>query len=221
MDKRSYSVDINNHMGLIHKFARKAYGRLEQARVIIDYEDVYQDMCVTFTKASQKWNPEAGVSFTAYLGTSIWNEFNKFAEKEINFNMKLGMRSVDDMEESARCAGTLFNDTDFLDGIVANVGYVKSSEEIVSHANDLRKKIRRLSKPAKLVLLDLISPSSAVKTAHKRVRDYSKVLRERGASYQQYPLDINFHFISQHRQISRYEMRRIKTELGSVFEVEI
>lgn len=81
---RAYSTAFEDHKPLIQKLARKGYLRLMGAHVSVDYEDVFQEMCVTYTKAATRYNPEVGVTFTAYLGRAIWNDFNQFAEREVN-----------------------------------------------------------------------------------------------------------------------------------------
>lgn len=92
---RAYSTAFEDHKQLIHQMARKGYLRLQGAHISIDYEDVFQEMCVTYAKAVNKYNPEYGVTFTAYLGRAIWNEFNSFAEREITHKIELCSVSIE------------------------------------------------------------------------------------------------------------------------------
>ena len=73
---RAYSTDFSAHRNLIYKLALKGWGRLQAAGVVMDVEDVFQEMSLIYCKAAEGYDPKHGITFTAYLGRAIWNDFN-------------------------------------------------------------------------------------------------------------------------------------------------
>lgn len=82
--KRGFRTDFEAHRDLIMRFAHKAWGRLEGAGVNMPFDDVFQELSVIYCKAKEKYNPELGITFSAYLGRAMQNDFNKIAEKLIS-----------------------------------------------------------------------------------------------------------------------------------------
>lgn len=94
---RAYSTDFAAHRDLICKLAQKGWGRLQQAGVVMDFEDVFQEMSVIYCKAAEGYDPSRGFTFTAYLGRAIWQDFNKFAERLINDQCGLGLVRIEEV----------------------------------------------------------------------------------------------------------------------------
>lgn len=94
---RAYSTDFNAHRDLICKLAQKGWGRLQQAGVVIDFDDVFQEMSVIYCKAAERYDPSKGFTFTAYLGQAIWHDFNKVAARLTNDQCGLGLLRIEDM----------------------------------------------------------------------------------------------------------------------------
>lgn len=94
---RGYSLDIADHHGLITKLAQRGLWRLQRAGVVTDFEDVFQDMSVSYVKAKLGFDALMGFTFTAYLGRAIWQDFNRVAERLINDQIGLGLVRMEDM----------------------------------------------------------------------------------------------------------------------------
>lgn len=88
---RAYSTDFAAHRDLICKLARKGWGRLQAAGVVIDYDDVFQEMSLIYCKAAERYDATKGFTFTAYLGQAIWHDFNKVAQRLTNDQCGLGL----------------------------------------------------------------------------------------------------------------------------------
>lgn len=95
VENRAYSTDFSAHKALICTMARKGWGRLQSAGVVMDYDDVFQEMSLIYCKAAAGYDPSKGFTFTAYLGRAIWMDFNKFAEKLINDQCGLGLVRIE------------------------------------------------------------------------------------------------------------------------------
>lgn len=132
--KRGYSTQYEDHQGLIHKFARKGWGRLTSLGVSIDYEDVFQEMSVTYCRAASKFDPSRGFTFSAYLGQAIWHDFNKLAQRFENELSGLGFTRIEDMG---------VEDSDFYDRLTGNVD---SPEKHSMHRQETAHCFRKLKR---------------------------------------------------------------------------
>lgn len=95
VESRAYSTEFSAHKALICRMAQKGWGRLQNAGVVMDYDDVFQEMSLIYCKAAAGYDPSKGFTFTAYLGRAIWMDFNKFAEKLINDQCGLGLVRIE------------------------------------------------------------------------------------------------------------------------------
>ena len=150
-NRRSYSTNLSDHEGLICKFAFAALGRLSAAGVVHpDLDDIKQDMRLSMHLAAQRWSPDAGVSFTAYAGRAIWNNFNKYAERAIEHRIPEITESDLIKDGSEQEDFFAFFDTE-LD---------ESVESRVEQVSDMRAKLHSLSVDAKRVVFALLDPES-------------------------------------------------------------
>lgn len=97
--RRGYSTNYDDHVGLIHKFARKGFARLQAAGVVIDYEDVFQEMSLIYCRAADRYDPSKGFTFTAYLGSAIWMDFNQIADRLIKDQCGLGLVRIEQFSD--------------------------------------------------------------------------------------------------------------------------
>lgn len=74
---RCMSTNVADHIGLLRSFARRYHRQLKAAKLRVEFDDIYGEMLLSFTKAVKGFKPERGVSFTAYLGRVCSNEFYK------------------------------------------------------------------------------------------------------------------------------------------------
>lgn len=196
---RAYSLDYEHHKGLLHQFARKGYGRMQQLNINIEYEDVYQELCATFVHATHMFNPDAGVSFTAYLGRSLWNQFNRFLESEQREKYEISPVSIDDFAtddegderdiySTFQCEGTM------------------SPEEALSFKQEVAQRNRSVKgSVAKMFIRQLINPSPEVR----------EMQRQKGAK------DIGIGTIAEAHGINRYQATKAKDELNKVYGLNL
>ncbi len=168
MNSRAFRTDFESHSNLIHSFARKGFGRLQAARVLIDYEDVYQEMCISFVKAQKMYNPDSGFSFTAYFGRAVWNDFNKLAERLIGEKVAVGMESVEDFRHEEDDGQDIYA---FLsvetDSAESPEDMIEHNQEFIAHFG---KCMRQLSPESRRVVAQFLAPSETLKQYHAAKR---------------------------------------------------
>lgn len=107
---RAFSTRFEDHKGLIYTLAMRCYARLLGARITaMEFEDVYSEMCVSYTKAARGFDPSRGIGFGAYLGRACYNDFNKIAEKleleqfgEKRSSPRVKRKPIEEMNEQER-----------------------------------------------------------------------------------------------------------------------
>jgi RNA polymerase sigma factor (sigma-70 family) len=194
---RAFDSSFEAHKGLIHKFARKAYGRLVQAGVTIDYEDIFQEMSVTYVKAANKYDPTVGTSFSAYLGRAIWNDFNKFAEIETDHSNNIG--SVGDFEDDEE-------NMSFYEIVDSGVA---SPEQYAEIKQDIRVSARRLSRNANILVSQLLNPSKGFIEFFQQ--NYSK------GNVQ----NITLRSIAKYHKMTMTEYKMAKRNLNEIYDTKL
>jgi RNA polymerase sigma factor (sigma-70 family) len=208
---RAFSTEFASHEGLIHSFARKGYGRLQAARVSIDYEDVFQEMCVSFTKAKAKYDPQTGFSFSAYFGRAIWNDFNKFADRLITERVELGIINFEDMKSG-----------DDTDGDITEVLMVEMEsyelpesrlEGFQDFVSNFSKVMNSLSPVTRKVLLQFIAPSDQMKEHHVAKKGQYDWGRQMGVLEKKVPDLITIEFVIRESLTDENERRVVRAEI--------
>jgi hypothetical protein len=151
---KSTSTRFEDHTGMLHKLAKRGWGRLLEAGVTLPYEDVFQFMCESFVMCQSKYDPSTGFSFGAYYGRSCWNNFNKWAERQIDEKHTLGMVSVEELTGGVgEDAGDALEFCDF--GQEEDDAH-DSPEEILEARQESHRAARALSPTAKRVVALLV-----------------------------------------------------------------
>lgn len=208
---RAFSTDYEQHAPLIHKFARKGYGRLVQANVNIDYEDVYQEMCLTFTLALNKYDPARGISFSAYFGRAIWHQFNRFAEREIQEKLEICSASIDDM------AHTVDSDNNSMDIYEAIASGKPSPEEVLIAKQDaVERNGMCRSAVSRIFIRELMHPSQRVLDAFAEQKE-----RLTSAENRKAPKEIDLQLIAETYGISKKDAKAAKEQLNRIYGLKI
>lgn len=225
--QRNTSLDYRDHTGLLHQLARKAYGRMQSVGVPMDYDDILQEMSVTFVKATKLYRPDAGYAFTAYLGRAIWNQFNKVAERLIEQHLNLGLTSIEEMEHDAQERGSLEGSGSMMERMLYEEGsYTESPEDIIERgqlmAISTRIRAQSLSADALQVVRLLASPSEELVENHRLSRAHSEQAVALGvAKRHTTPEEITLAFIFRFLKLNKGQIAAIKAELLDVYGVEV
>lgn len=210
---RAYQTDFALHANLIHTFARKGFARLQAANVPIDYEDVYQDMCISFTKAQKSYNPETGFSFTAYFGRAIWNDFNKIADKAIRERVELGLCALEDMSPED-------DGGDALEFVIAEVDGGEAPDELIERRQEFLARfgevMRSVSPNTRKVIVQFMAPTEALREIHAARRAHYEWSMKLGKPTKGIPEQITLDFIVRELIADSSERTQVRQELKDV-----
>ena len=212
--ERAFSSEFSLHTGLIHTLTRKCWGRLKDAGLDeFEYDDVYQINCMTYVKAAKAYDASRGITFGAYLGRAIYNQFNKFADKAIEEKHELGFIAYDDFSDED-------SSTDFLDYHNGDIDVTEVAAETISRET-ARENISKLSNLGKLVVRELLSPTDALKRTFEGIKAHSELSRDSGEKYIRVPKSIDIRTIKIHYGFRQRDIIGLKNEFKKELGVEI
>lgn len=205
----AFSTAYEAHQGIIHKFARKGYGRLIQAGVVIDYEDVFQEMSMTYVKAAKLYNPERGISFSAYMGRAIWNQFNLFAENEILY--KSQVTSIENMVDSLD-----IEDANLYETVSSDAA---TPEQYMEVKQDWVTNNMKCGSIAKFIVKQIINPDqgmiSRLETKQQVSRDSHLLKQGRGGK--RAAGEVSIALIKEYFNLNPIDVRIAKKNLNNVY----
>lgn len=98
MNRANLSQFYKDNTGLLHVVARKGYGRLQAIGASIDYEDLVQELSITFIRSFDLFDEMAGCKFSTYFMTAAYHEVNKIADAIVAERVTNGVRSVEEID---------------------------------------------------------------------------------------------------------------------------
>lgn len=206
----SFSTKFEDHQGLIHKLTKKCWGRLKDVGLHDhEYEDVFQINCMTYVKAARKYEPERGITFSAYLGRAIYNQFNQHADNIIREKLSLNLQSYEDFKTDGDDDSFDFMSIYVSDGIVEN-----NVEHAAILKQESKENIRKLSNLGKLVIRELISPSISLKKSFTGMKAHSEMAKKQGVKFIRPPQSINFRAIKLHYGLCHRDMVSLRKEFN-------
>lgn len=206
----------------LHKLAFRCFARVQAMGLGMTYEDVLQEMNLTYVRALKTWNPQGGSRFLTYLTTACINNFNDRIRKPELERRELGMVNMTDMRRvgnedddeldpmelfDAREAQTLTVDVTFF-GDFDNPGSTQAGAQALAplHANPeqvlesrqvAREGMRQLTDRSRALVVELIRAAHAGEDLPR----LSELAERRG--------------------ISATELRRIRAEITQAFGVKV
>ena len=207
MIDKKFSTEFEAHKGLIHKLTKKCWGRLKEVGIDDhEYEDVFQINCISYVKVAKAYNPERGITFGAYLGRAIYNEFNKYADKIINEKVALHLQSYEDFSSQDG------DDIDFMASYREENSVVDMIEHSFITKEEARENIAKLSGIARLVIRELLAPSVALKQSFIGMQAHSEMAKSQGERYIRVPNTINIRAIRLHYGFKNRDMVNLRQE---------
>ena len=97
----------NANVGLIHTVAARIYKRILATGVSIDYEDIFQDLCVDFLRAYEKFDVDAGWQFSSYFTRCAYNNSGARLNGMIAERVENGTRSIQEMSRDMEDGASL------------------------------------------------------------------------------------------------------------------
>ena len=177
----------------------------------MEYEDIFQEMGLSFTKAAKAWNPEYGVSFTAYLGRCIWNDFNRIANESID--KKMGIPTDPLINGYGENDDELLAFTD----LTESFSYLESPEKIIERLDHADYMLSKLSPEGRQFVEELIDPSEALRQLFNGMREHVQMAKEQGDRHAKSARDITPAVVARHMCLSQHGIQRVKKEVNAVF----
>lgn len=202
-------VQIQDHIKLIQKFAHQVYRRMDSAgNRTCQLSDVVQELCVAWCVARDKWRPEHGVPFIAFLVRGMRNHINRYAKNEIaelNGSHTDIDAPLNDETDSAELHDILAS---------AEIG----ADEFVI-ATDIRAKVMRRMSPRARQFVELCeNPPPALFKIVDAMRDRRQFAIDRGVAPSPTQKRITANLIFKVMGADRVESGRIIKELTKLAE---
>lgn len=174
---RGYSTRYEDHVGLLRKLARGQWGIMQGLGIEVEFDDIFQEMSLAYCAALSGYNPEYGITFSAYLGRTALNNWAKVKDRLVRERMQLGMYSLDEIESGDeegvasildRIGGTCLSPEDEI--LQAESG----REGLVTLLRNLKRRTgKSLSPLAARLVSDLMNPSDTIRAAWLARRSHS------------------------------------------------
>jgi RNA polymerase sigma factor (sigma-70 family) len=178
---------------LLYKTAMKCYARVAAMGLGMDFDDVHQEMRVSYVKALSKWKPEGGARFSTYCTTVCINNFNHAIMKMARERVEMGMVSY-----SASFVGEAGATVDPLEIMhSAAAPECDSPEYRTERSQQMKANLARLSMPARRLVALLLKYEQMSSLDGVKLRELAKMAQLEGA-----------------------ELRRVKLEILKVFGVQ-
>lgn len=167
---RTDATDYESCRRLIHWFGSRAYRRLIAAGGrAVEYDDVIQELNIAWTIAREKWNPDMGVPFVAYLKRGMQLAINRFIDRELRFDQN----ASHSLQFSA-----LEGESEFSE-IVADTE-THTPEDIVMASLMTEYAFDQLSPLARSVLECVLSPPNELQAELNALQAKKRYAKERG-----------------------------------------
>lgn len=163
------------NMGLVHAVSRKGFSRLATAKVVIDYEDVFQEMSIVFLKAFEGFDESKGFKFSTYYFMCAYNRLNYWAQRLIEERLKHGVVSIEELSK-----GSDGDDMD-LGNVMQDYADPSTDPESSYRVTELLQyMLKNVSPLAGLILEWSIMPPQEVMTEVRKAHQYAEYGRSRG-----------------------------------------
>ncbi len=147
------------HIGMLRLLTNKAYGITKQTGVRVDYDDLFQLMCVGFTKALKGFDPDRGIQFTTYYGRACWNGFQSWMQKQLKYQLATGEVTITDL------GAWMQGDADDPMELINVESDEPTPEELIEARRRAREVIAAMPVEGKMLVRELLSPSERVREA--------------------------------------------------------
>jgi DNA-directed RNA polymerase specialized sigma24 family protein len=202
-------VRIEQHMGLLKKFAGQVTKRLMAMGSTTKYDDVLSECCIAWCMARDSWESERGVPFVAFLVRGMRNHVNQFANKEI-FHHNGSHLDLDAPSDG-------FEDSEGHEFIADRDA--EDPEDTVILADRREKALKRLSPRARQFVELLESPPKCLVEIVSAMAARREFAIERGISSPATPRRVLPGLIFRFMGASRVEQTRISKEIEDKFNV--
>lgn len=163
------------NMGLVHVVSRKGFSRMVAAKVVIDYEDVFQEMSIVFLKAFEGFDESKGFKFSTYFFMCAYNRLNRWAQDLIEERLKHGVVSIEELGHN------LEGDDIDMGSMMQDMSDPSADPESSYRVRELLEHMATTLSPlAGLILQWSIAPPEEVMTEVRKAHQYAEYGRSKG-----------------------------------------
>lgn len=197
---------------MLKRMAHKCHKRVTAMGLMeISYEDVLQEMNVTYLMAKERWQPERGIYFSTYLTTACYRNFGAWIRKRELERRNLGMVNFSSMqkftdegdelnfEELASNCGNIFGEK-YAPPELNPEQSLQAAQELAKHRENVMSAIPYLTDAARAVVMEILT-SEKHRAAGEPLVKISQILKELGST--------------------KNEVTRVRKELSIVFGVKL
>lgn len=178
---------------MLQKLAFNCHKRVTAMGLMeISYEDVMQEMNLTYLMAKERWQPERGIYFSTYLTTACYRNFGAWIRKRELERRNLGMVNFSSMqkftddgdavnfEELASNSGNLFGEK-YAPSELNPEESLQATQELAKHRENVMSVIPYLTDAARAVVMEILT-SEKHRAAGEPLVKISQVLKEFGSN---------------------------------------
>lgn len=195
---------------LIHKIACGFMPRAMAMGANMDYDDLFQSLCVVYTKCKATFDESRGNKFTTYLQWACYHEFNKQMEVLGRQRRAITATSVDELRGKSG---------EVIEGSDSYAAFIDPSQPSPEETLDAKQQIghdlRRLGHQARSAVTLLLRPTLALEKAFKKHQEALAAVQAK------VPQDITLAFILDFMQVPHSARRRIREEIRDVYGVSV
>lgn len=171
MDRSNLASYYAENVGLVKQVAWKGYQRLIAIGATMEFDDLVQELSVTFVRAYDKFDESNGAKFSTYFVHAAYNDLNKLAKRIEAERVDLGMRSIEEIDALVGEGGSLAERV---------ASEAMTPEEIVERDSAIREIESRLTPVAALVMHWIIDPPDFLERELQAQQAHADYARSRG-----------------------------------------
>jgi len=203
---RGFRTDFESHKNLLHKFARMLMGRMQGAGLNPDYDDIFGEMCEAYACALPHYNPEKGITFSAYLGRVVWNNVNRRVDHLLEEHKAIGHVPLSDF------AAESGEDDDSILGRLSDDAVQQSPEDIAERNEAMARRMRNLPALVRAVIRELVSPSPELMRTYEAMKAHREFAMTIHRRPKKVPNEVTLSVIYQHFGLSPDQISTVEQQ---------
>lgn len=210
VERAAEIVHFAQYEKLLHKLAFDYMPRAMALGMNMDHDDLFQSLCLVYTKCKAGFDESKGFKFTTYLQNACYWEFNRMAQNVGRTRHVLSATSIDELitgkTSNTNQDNPIFSFPD---------PNQPPPEDTVSIKQEIGENLKRLSHQARTAVTLLLNPNVALEEAFRGHQS------ELAAAQAKVPQDITLAFILDYMKVPYSARRRIREEIRNVYGVSV
>jgi hypothetical protein len=203
---RDFTCRIEDSMRLINRVAFKVWRRMKAAGSRhVEIEEIRSELCIAWCEARDRFNPELGVPFPAYLTRGLYLHINRYVKNHMEeiTNQNRSVVEADGVpfgDESLNLFEIIPNGDETIDQTLIRVEFF---EEVK----------KRVSETTRMFLNLLVNTPPEILEEYQALDARIKFARSRGYALSAPPNRLSISFVLDFMQVERKDRRKILVEI--------